>query len=217
MRSPFSILVFSFLFLLATACERHNVATSAEIETFRSGSLGLGAHEDAPSTIYVDLGGDQRGITAAELGSALARSHFSLVSSPSKAGYILHLTVLDAGVVSPGRLQQLVKAGYGAESRFSGQGGTGLLADALLVQRRVPSAKRPSHARLKNITTRNAIESAQMRIGMLLPGEFPRGAAVGSIFADRLAEELHRALSTPASPAPDKKQKSVGKLAAEDK
>lgn len=194
-----SFRVFCAIFLslsLIQACVRQPEAVSGEIRTFSSGNLYMAAHRDAPRTIYVDVR-DKGGAVSSiprEIAVALARGQFRLADSPSKAGYILHIDLLRAGTVDAANLQRLVNSGYGSDAAFSGSGSTGLLADALLVQRRVPSSSRPSRARLKNITKRNALGSGQMRIGLLVPGRIPQGQTPESFFSRVLAGELENAL-----------------------
>ena len=89
----------------------------------------------------------------------------------------------------------MVDAGYDGPSKFSGTGGTALLADVLLVQRRVPSARRPSRANLKNISNRNAVASSQMRLGLLVRHDIRLKAGLPPYFADVLARELSTAIS----------------------
>lgn len=60
----------------------------------------------------------------------------------------------------------------------------------LLVQRRVPSARRPSRANLKNISNRNAVASSQMRLGLLVRHDIRLKAGLPPYFADVLAREL---------------------------
>ena len=197
-RLPLLLLVLLAV-TLSCACIRQREAESAEIRVLRSGELSPVENGDVPDKMYVDVR-DMTGRALrlpAHAGRNLARSRITLVENPSEAGYILQVSLLDEGTVSPEALAALVDAGYGAPARFSGRGGHGLLADVLLVQRKVPSHARPSRARLKNITSRNAVGSSQMRLGLLVPHEEPRHNALPSSFADTLARELERALARP--------------------
>lgn len=189
----YSLLSF-FLILNFSACVREKAAPSDEIKSYQSGSLHVSTHKDAPRTIYIDLGASRKSDPALsrEMAKALAEEHFQVADSPSEAGYILHISVLQEGNVSPDVLKSLVNAGYGSEARFAGKGATGLLADALLVQRRVPQAARPSRARLKNISERNALESTQMRVGLLAS---PGTGNVTTAFSDALVHALANALA----------------------
>ncbi len=86
-------------------------------------------------------------------------------------------------------------AGYGAPSALSGTGGAALLADVLLVQRRVPSSRRPSRTNLKNISNRNAVASSQMRLGLLVRHDIRLKSELPAYFADVLAHELSADIS----------------------
>lgn len=190
--------------LVCAGCVRQREAGSAaDVHILRSGELSRVERADVPSRIYVDVR-DMTG-RALRLPANAARdfksTQFSLADSPSQAGYILQVSLLDEGVVSPAALEALVRAGYGAPARFSGTGAAGLLADVLLVQRVVPSHRRPSRARLKNITSRNAVGSSQMRLGLYVDHETPPHNSLPVYFADALARELSAAISPLATGA----------------
>ena len=194
-RLPLTFLILLTV-LLSCACIRQREAESAEIRVLREGALSPIERGDVPDKMYVDVR-DMTGRALrlpAHAGRTLDRTRVTLVENPSEAGYILQVSLLDEGTVSPEALEEIVKAGYGAPARFSGSGGHGLLADVLLVQRKVPSHARPSRARLKNITSRNAVGSSQMRLGLLVPHEEPRHNALPTSFADALAREVGDAL-----------------------
>ena len=185
--------------ILCCSCIRQREAESAEIRVLRSGELAPVENGDVPDKMYVDVR-DMTGRALrlpANAGRSLARTRVTLVENPSEAGYILQVSLLDEGTVSPEALEEIVNAGYGAPARFTGRGAHGLLADVLLVQRKVPSHARPSRARLKNITSRNAVGSSQMRLGLLVPHEEPRHNALPSSFARTLSHELEEALGRP--------------------
>lgn len=179
--------------LVFSGCLRHQEAASAEIQAFHSGDIRLAADKDIPKTIYVDLRDADGALVSLpeEIKRTIAGKRFRLADSPSKAGYILHINIVRQGSVDPAQFAALVNAGYGSKAKFSGQGATGLLADALMVQRTVPSHKRPSRARLKNITSRNARDSSQMRLGLLAKDKPAEG-----MFARALARELQNAMSS---------------------
>lgn len=154
---------------LINGCVRQTVASSAAITTFHEGTLALSANADAPKLVYVDVQQNTRIMPrlAKDLGVALASGKFRLTDAPSKAGHILHVNILQEGSCNPESVRAAVKAGYGQKARFSGSGSRAILADALMVQRKVPTHKRPSRQRLKNISHRNALGSAQMRLAVL--------------------------------------------------
>ncbi len=186
------------LMVLMPGCLRQKESVpAAEIKTFRSGSLHVKPNREAPRTIYIDVrnAAGLHPLHVQTLGTALNGEEFQVTESPSKAGYILHLSLLQEGPVDSAMLEKLVEAGYGSEARFSGAGSTGMLADALLVQRMVPSSKRPSRERLKNISKRNALDSTQMRLGLLLPGNDIENPGDHAMFSDALVKEIIRAIS----------------------
>lgn len=189
------VLIAVSFFLLG--CVRQKEAVSAEIQTFTSGDLALETHADAPRKIYVDAqDADGKPFNMLQnLYSALVSQEFDIVDKPSEAGYILHVNILQTGNVNAQYFKTLVDAGYGANASFSGSGSEGLLADALLVQRRVPTAKRPSQARMKNISKRNALENSQMRIGILIPRNVADHSAALQALTLNLARTLRAALS----------------------
>lgn len=178
--------------LTAAACAREKAPESREeIKVYRSGSLKAAGKTDAGTPIYIDA--QAEGKPSRELGrdleKALRAGDFKIASSPSKAGYILHVSLLSEGEVAPGALQSLVDAGYGAGARFTGGGAKGALADALLVQRNAPRGERRAH--LKNISRRNAVGSGRMRLGLLASGTGSAGPAL----ANALAREIKAAIS----------------------
>ena len=191
-----TLLALAMLAVALASCIRQREAESAEIRVLREGALSPIERGDVPDKMFVDVR-DMTGRALrlpAHAGRSLDRTRVTLVENPSEAGYILQVSLLDEGTVSPEALDEIVKAGYGAPARFSGTGGHGLLADVLLVQRKVPSHARPSRARLKNITSRNAVGSSQLRLGLLVPHEEPRHNALPASFADALERELGEAL-----------------------
>ncbi len=118
-----------------------------------------------------------------------------MTDNPSQAGHIVQISVLAAGQTSSESLRHVVDAGYGAPSALSGTGGAALLADVLLVQRRVPSSRRPSRTNLKNISNRNAVASSQMRLGLLVRHDIRLKSELPAYFADVLAHELSADIS----------------------
>lgn len=180
---------YCFLLIFAlTACAQRQNAVSAELTTLHSGSLHVPSTPDAPMRIYVDA--PDNGALAKQLDNELHGSRFQLVEAPSKAGYILHVKVLEQGQVSPEALKKAVDAGYGSSAKFHGQGSQAIMADALMVQRRVPEAKRPSRQKLKNISSRNALASAQMRMAVLTNSSSGNREEFGKAIAKELAERI---------------------------
>ncbi|MDO5484589.1 MAG: complement resistance protein TraT [Desulfovibrionaceae bacterium] len=194
---------------LLSACVRQ--AGQDKIEVMRAGSLDWQADEDIARVVYVGARDDSRRVPQLRslALSWLERKGFAVTDNPSKAGYIVQITLLAAGQTSPEGLRAAVDAGYGSPSRLSGTGSTALLADVLLVQRRIPSHKRPSRARMKNASRRNAVDSSQLRIGLLLRRKLGQTASLPGIFAEVLGRELsvgiplpEESAATPAASAP---------------
>jgi len=180
---------FCACLILIAACVRQN-AKSAEITALHSGSLKMPDNPDAPKLVYVDASANPKlaANLTQNLGSALTHSQFRMADSPSKAGYILHVKILGKGQASPDSIKTAVSAGYGGKANFSGSGANAMLVDALMVQRRIPNAKRPSRQRLKNITSRNALGSSQMRLAVMTFGK--RYANKDEAFSRAIASEL---------------------------
>lgn len=188
------------LFLMGAACAHHEPyegeeGTLEEVETLTSGHLSkIGGK--GPKTIFISihdpagkliaLPGDARG--------ALIAKGLSLVDSPSRAAWILQVSVLGEGSASPENFRAQVNEGYGAPLKFSGHGIDAVIADILLVKRRVPTARRPSQERLKNIGQTNALGSSEMRIGLFVPHETPRHPDLPEYFSQALANGLIQAL-----------------------
>lgn len=193
----FLLLLLGLSLLPLNACVRQRDGDAGEVEVLRSGALNRAGDEDIPNVAYVNVRDMSNRVF--HLGSQaeawLGRKGFTVTDNPSQAGYIVQISVLAAGPVDPDSLRAVVDAGYDGPSKFSGTGGTALLADVLLVQRRVPSARRPSRANLKNISNRNAVASSQMRLGLLVRHDIRLKAGLPPYFADVLARELSTAIS----------------------
>lgn len=186
--------------LATTACARQDdfggkEGTVAEVEAITSGKLAAINGKKA-KTIYISVH-DQTGKLVSlpsDAQGALAAQGLDLVDSPSKAAWILQVTVLGEGRVDLAALKKIVDEGYGHGAKFTGHGATGLVADVLLVKRRVPTAQRPSRERLKNISQTNALGSSQMRVGLYVPHDTPKHQNLPDYFSITLARELLAAL-----------------------
>ncbi len=92
----------------------------------------------------------------------LTAAGFELTSKPSQAERIITLIVLYRGPGSREEMESGVRAGYGTKiEHMHGQGGV-LVADLLLVRRRVPI----SNTHLSNASAANAVSSSQVRLGL---------------------------------------------------
>lgn len=190
--------LFCFIFVAAGCARQHSAesAESSQMITLHNGNLVLPDKQDAPKLIYVDArqSASHAPHLAQHLGQTLKKSKFRLADTPSKAGYILHVNILRDGQVSPQNLQSAVNAGYGGKAAFSGDGAKAMLVDALMVQRRVPKAPRPSRQRMKNISSRNALGSAQMRLAVISSNKnAPTRDAFSRAIASELATRLEKA------------------------
>lgn len=197
---PLSLLILGFLL---PACERARQTgkEEAEIVIQKSGALELSSEKDFPKTIYIDVR-DETGnlpLTPEYLPKMLKEDNFIVVDNPSEAAYILNIFLLKEGRTDPEALKSMAQAGYDSKADFSGDGHSAWLADALLVQRRVPEARRESHVRLKNISSRNAIGNSQMRVALSSPIKIEGRKAYAQTFARSLAQAIRESLVPPAS------------------
>ena len=191
---PFTryILLLCVIFATLSGCVRQP-ADAARVEVLRQGQLEQPESDaNIPPAVYVNVRDNtnkMHGLRALTE-SWLQRQGYTIVPNPSEAGYILQIVVLSAGATSPEKVRQVVAAGYDAPSQLEGKGGTAMVADILLVQRHVPSAKNSSRAKLKSIGKRNAVANSQMRIALLAHQEFKLNAGLPPIFTETLAKEL---------------------------
>lgn len=188
------------LFLTVFGCVRQQKAVAQdEVRSYISGSLDLPSHPEAPKLIYIEATEQGKPLpVSGKVKAALAAENFRIVDNPSEAGYILNLSVLQSGEVNPENFQKLVDEGYGKPAQFQGAGGEGLLVDALLVQRRIPAHSKAGKVRLKNISSRNALESAQMRMGVLIPRQVVDHKAAREALAINIARILRSELANEA-------------------
>lgn len=86
---------------------------------------------------------------------------FALSDQPSKADRLITIIVLHRGIGSRMEMERSVDAGYGAPiSQMQGEDAV-LVADLLMVRRRVPK----SNAYLNNVSAHNTLSSNQIRLG----------------------------------------------------
>ncbi|MBQ9453379.1 MAG: conjugal transfer protein TraT [Desulfovibrio sp.] len=182
---------------LLPACVRQK-SSAVDTEILRQGQLNAPQRDvNIAPLVYVNVR-DNTNRRATSLRSqteaGLDRMGYTIVHTPSEAGYILQIVVLAAGITSQEKARAVINSGYGSPSVLSGEGGTALVADVLLVQRQVPSSKRPSRVKLKNISRRNAVANSQMRIGLLIHKEVNLEEGLTSFMMETLAKELADAL-----------------------
>lgn len=190
-----------------TACVRRHADTPVDLEVLRHGGLEDGGDAISP-IVYVNVRDRTNRLFGlrSRTEQLLQQAGYSVAANPSEAGHILHISVLGAGKSAREDARALVDAGYGAAAHFSGQDGSALAADVLLVQRNIPQARRPSRQKLKNISHRNAVDNSQMRIALFTRREMFFDAGLPSAVVDFLARELATAMpragggEAPASP-----------------
>jgi len=203
------ILLLGLALAVLGGCVRPS-SNAGRVEVLRQGQLEEPENDmDIHPIVYVNVRDNTNKIFGlrTQVEAWLQRHGYTIVPNPSEAGYILQIVVLSAGITSPDIARQVVVAGYDAPSQLSGKGGTAMVADILLVQRHVPSAKNSSRAKLKSIGKRNAVANSQMRIALLAQQEFKIGAGMPPVFTETLAKELATAVhgasneETPGQPA----------------
>lgn len=207
MAPRFFLSCLALCMVLAAGCVRQ--FGPEDMDVFRQGRLNWQADAEIAPVIYVGCRDESRKVAQLRdmAGSWLERKGFATTDNPSKAGYIVQVTLLAVGPASRESLRRAVESGYGAPAALEGGGSTVLLADVLLVQRRIPSHKRPSRARMKNVSRRNAVDNSQLRIGLALGHELREGSSLPGVFADVLGRELSMGLPLPQQDDSDQADK----------
>ena len=187
-------LLLALLLLLLPGC-KHRQPAPTDIQILRQGSLA-----PADDVVYVSVRDQSRHVFGlrTEVERLLRAEKYDITDNPSQAGFIIQASVLEAGITDAAAAQRMVEGGYGAPSELSGKGATLVLSDILLVQRRVPSDKRPKRFMLQNVGSRNARGSSQMRTGLLARREFSVDSGIPALFVTLLAKEI----TSPFSAAP---------------
>lgn len=190
-------LLLALLLLLLPGC-KHRQPAPTDIQVLRQGSLAP-ADDDTTPVVYVSVRDQSRHVFGlrAEVERLLRAEKYDITDNPSQAGFIIQASVLEAGITDAASAHRMVEGGYGAPSKLSGKGATLVLSDILLVQRRVPSDKRPKRFMLQNVGSRNARGSSQMRTGLLAHREFSVDSGIPALFVTLLAREITSPFSTP--------------------
>lgn len=216
-----ALLVFLCCGLLCgSGCVKSSARQAGQLDVYRHGKLDE-AGTDIKEVAFVNV----RDSTAlvdnlsGEIAKRLRTHGIELTGNPSQAGYILQISVLACGPSSTEALRQSVDAGYGAAVNLSGQGHTSLVADALLVLRRVPRAGKKQA--LQSISNRQAVANSRMRLGLQAHKTLDTAHALPPDVGDRLAAEicvpiLHHAAGT-ADPHGADASPAGGERAAADK
>jgi hypothetical protein len=167
MRRHVVLLLLAFSLALASCLPRGGASTS-ELVVLRNGSLTMPRAEGVTRVAYVSVRDGNNRIFGlrAQLERCLVSRGFAVTDNPSEAGYIIQLSVPAAGASSPEAARGAVNNGYAGEAFLSGAEGTALVADALVVQRRVPQSGKKG---LKSISNRMAVADNQMRLAFFLP------------------------------------------------
>ncbi|WP_299395621.1 complement resistance protein TraT [uncultured Desulfovibrio sp.] len=181
--------------VLCGACIRPHTPPSMQI--LQTGSLEAQGGPGVARTVYVDARDALK--PAPVLRDAIVRrltgAGFEVIDSPSKAGHILHVNVVAAGECDAGTARAAIDAGFDSPIRLQGGGSVVIVADALLVERNVPSPHKARSNAMRSITRRNALADSRLRLGIILP-HIDRSPLVEASVADRLAQELCRPLET---------------------
>ncbi|MCI7569935.1 MAG: complement resistance protein TraT [Desulfovibrio sp.] len=181
--------------VLCGACIRPHTPPSMQI--LQTGSLEAQGGPGVARTVYVDARDALK--PAPVLRDAIVRrltgAGFKVIDSPSKAGHILHVNVVAAGECDAGTARAAIDAGFDSPVRLQGGGSVVIVADALLVERNVPSPHKARSNAMRSITRRNALADSRLRLGIILP-HIDRSPLVEASVADRLAQELCRPLET---------------------
>ena len=190
-------LLLALLLLLLPGC-KHRQPAPTDIQVLRQGSLAP-ADDDTTPVVYVSVRDQSRHVFGlrAEVERLLRAEKYDITDNPSQAGFIIQASVLEAGITDAASTHRMVEGGYGAPSELSGKGATLVLSDILLVQRSVPSDKRPKRFMLQNVGSRNARGSSQMRTGLLAHREFSVDSGIPALFVTLLAREITSPFSTP--------------------
>lgn len=191
------LLIVLLPLLLLPGCVRKANNFPEEAMILSQGSLGR-VEKSAPLYIAAHDQGGRTLRLSDKTRAILANNGFRLTEKPSAAAYILQISILGQGQINADRLKSLVDAGFAQPADFKGSESLGILADMLLVQREIPTHVRPSRARMKNISSRNAISSSQMRLGLLLPAK--EKSDLDMPFPESLARELGRILNGQEAP-----------------
>ncbi len=197
------------LALLCCACIRPNTAPTMQV--LQSGALEAQGGPGVAKTVYVDARDARK--PAPVLRDAIIRrlagAGFEVIDSPSKAGHILHVNIAAAGESDAAVARSAIDAGFDAPVRLQGKDSIVIVADALLVERNVPSPNRARSNAMRSITRRNAVADSRLRLGIILP-HANRSPLLEAAVADRLAQELCRPLELADKQAEEGRKRKNG-------
>ncbi|MDR3357550.1 MAG: complement resistance protein TraT [Desulfovibrio sp.] len=187
MRRHVILLLLAFS-LTPAACLPHGGA-SGELTVLRSGALTLPRADGIARVVYVSVRDGNNRIFGlrAQLECCLASRGYAVTDNPSEAGYIIRLSVPAAGASSPEAVRDAVNNGYAGEALLSGTKGTALVADTLVVQRRVPQSGKKG---LKTISNRMAVADNQMRLALFSPRGVSLQSGLPEYVTEKVADEI---------------------------
>ncbi len=165
------LLLAAFLCLVPSGCRSHMGAPAESLhpalpaDLILSRSVVLQRGEKAPAEAANVTVSDNRSVAGGlqrRIEQQMADMGFEVTPKPSQAGRIITLIVLHRGPGGREEMESSVRSGYGGP--VAGMRGTGsvLVADLLLVRRRVPT----SRTHLSNASAANAVGSSQVRLGL---------------------------------------------------
>lgn len=179
--------------VLCSSCIRTHTPPSMQI--VQSGALEAQGGPGVAKTVYVDARDAHK--PAPVLRDAIVRrltgAGFEVIESPSKAGHILHVNIVAAGECNADAARAVINAGFDSPVHLQGRDSVVIVADALLVERSVPSPHRARSNAMRSIARRNALADSRLRLGVILP-HINRSPLVETSVADRLAQEICRPL-----------------------
>lgn len=195
---------------LSGACVKQ-AGQAGPLDVYRNGKLDE-AGTDIAEVAYVNVRDSTAlvGNLHGEIERRLRTHGIELTQNPSQAGYILQISVLACAPSATDVLRQSVDAGYGAPAALAGKGNTALVADALLVLRRVPRAGKKQA--LQNISNRQAVASSQMRLGLQAHKVLDTARSLPPDVGSTLAAEICLPILDHAAGTED--QRAAGKSAA---
>ncbi len=165
------------------------------MQIVQAGSLEAQGGPGVAKTVYVDARDAHK--PAPVLRDAIVRrltgAGFEVIESPSKAGHILHVNIVAAGECNADAARAAINAGFDSPVQLQGKDSVVIVADALLVERTVPTPNRARSNAMRSITRRNALADSRLRLGVILP-HVERSPLVETSVADRLAQEICRPL-----------------------
>lgn len=189
------------LALCCTACARHG-SLGPTWNVLRSGELSVRGGPDIEPAVYADVRRNRKlsGILRSAIANRLSAAGFAMTDTPSRAGYILHVNVPAAGEGDAASAGRAADAGFAGAAILAGAKSSVIVADILLVERRVPEARRERIRDMRSIGRRNAVADSRMRLVLHQPG-IARGAGLMLAAANALAQEICRPLERPIPPA----------------